>query len=214
MAIKSWSYSQLSGYEQCPHAHMYRRVVKMPEPTSWHLTNGNYVHSLAENFLLGKIEEVPKELAKFSKEFIKLREHKAIAEEAIVLDNTWQLLGNEEAWMSEDAWLRLKIDATVNSNYLIDFKTGKKYDDHIKQGRLYSNVKMMLDKSIDEIDVEFWYVGIGDVATYTFYRKDLDADIADWERRVAIMHADETYKPTPHQWCRNCYVKEFCNAYE
>jgi hypothetical protein len=212
--IKSWSYSQLSSYEQCPHAHMYKRIVKLPEPPSWHLTNGNYVHSLAENYLLGRIEELPKELSKFKNEFANLKSSGAIPEQALVLDSTWSLIGGEEAWKHENAWLRLKIDATVGDDFLIDFKTGKVYPDHVKQAKLYSNVKMMLDMHLDEVTVEFWYLNSGEVVDFTFYRADLDVDIADWERRVSIMHNDETYIPTPHQWCRNCYVKEFCNAYE
>jgi len=71
---KNWSYSQLSMYEQCPHAHMYRKIVKLKEEPSWHLTNGNYVHKLAENYLLGIIKEIPKELGKFRKEFANLLE--------------------------------------------------------------------------------------------------------------------------------------------
>ena len=55
MKIKSWSYSQLSSYEQCPHQHMYKKIVKLPEPESYALTNGNRIHTLAEDYLTGKL---------------------------------------------------------------------------------------------------------------------------------------------------------------
>lgn len=211
MKQQSWSYSRLTDYEMCPHAHMYRRIVKLPEPESWYLTNGKFVHSLAENYLLGKIEEVPKELIKFKSEFENLRKHKAIPEQEIVLNDSWVNIPN--GWESPDAWLRMKIDARVG-NYLVDFKTGKKYDSHIGQARLYANALMMIDEQIDSVDVEMWYLGLGEVTSYEFTRYTLKSDIADWERRVNIMFADTAFEPTPHQYCRNCYVKDMCTAYD
>lgn len=208
---KSWSYSQLSGYEMCPHAHMYRKVVKLKEPPSWHLSNGNYVHKLAENYLLGKIKELPKELRLFKKEFANLLEAKAAPEEEFVLDKDWQLMKN--AWKSPNAWLRSKLDARID-NYIIDFKTGKVYDAHVGQGRLYANIYMMINPDVDEVDIEFWYLTSGTVTNFTFYRKDLERDVKAWNDRVAIMHNDITYNPTPHQYCRNCYVKDMCNSYD
>lgn len=208
---KSWSYSQLSGYEQCPHAHMYRKVVKLPEPKSWHLTNGNYVHKLAENFLLGKIKELPKELSEFRPEFNALLKANAKPEEEFVFNNKWELL--EDGWSNPDAWLRSKLDARID-NYIIDFKTGKIYPSHEAQGRLYANAFMMCNPDVDEVDIEFWYLSSGQVTSFQHKREQLEDDIAEWERRVKILHTDTEFKPTPHQYCRNCYVKHLCNAYD
>lgn len=214
MTTKSWSYSQLSAYEQCPHKWMYQRIVKLPEAPSWHLTNGNYVHSLAENFLKGKIDEVPKELSKFTKEFKNLKAANAVAEQPIVLRSDWSYLGGEEAWASKEAWLRMKIDASIGDDYLIDFKTGKKYDEHVKQAKLYANTRLMLDMHQHDVTVEFWYLNSGEVVDYTFTRDSLDSDIADWEARVTTMHNDTEFKPKVHEWCKYCYVKHLCTAYE
>lgn len=214
MTTKSWSYSQLSAYEQCPHKWMYQRIVKLPEPPSWHLANGNYVHSLAENFLKGKIAELPKELSKFTKEFNNLRRAEAASETPIVLRNDWSYLGGEEAWGSKEAWLRLKIDASHGDDYLVDFKTGKKYDEHEKQAKLYANTMLMMNKNQHDVTVEFWYLNSGEVVDYTFTRDSLDSDIADWEARVATMHSDTEFKPRVHEWCKFCYVKHLCTAYE
>jgi hypothetical protein len=190
---------------------MYRKVVKLPEPISYHLANGVAVHSFAENYLLGKIPSLPPVLGKFRKEFQALLDAGALPEEEFVLNRDWQLI--PDGWLSKDAWLRLKLDARID-NFIVDFKTGKKYDDHANQGRLYANVLMMLNPDYDEVDVEFWYLNSGEVVSHTFYCKDLLDDKFKWEARVNKLHSDTEFKPTPHEYCKYCYVKHLCNAYQ
>ena len=72
---------------------------------------------------------------------------------------------------------------------------------------------LMIDNTIDEVDIEMWYLESGDVRSWTFTRETLEADVADWERRVEIMHNDTTFEPTPHKYCGNCYVKHLCTSY-
>ena len=73
---------------------------------------------------------------------------------------------------------------------------------------------MILNPDVNEVDVEFWYLNNGQVVDYTFNRENLAEDIANWERRASIMHNDTTYNPTPHEYCKYCYVKHLCNSYE
>jgi hypothetical protein len=168
---------------------------------------------MAEQYLLGNYDHLPPSLSKFKNEFANLKKHGAKAEEAFVLNIDWDYMGGEDAWMHNQAWLRLKLDARVD-NYIVDFKTGKVYDDHINQGRLYADVHMMLNSDVDEVDVEFWYLNSGEIVSHTFNRWDLESHIKDWNRRVDVMHSDTTFTPTPHEYCKYCYVKEMCNAYK
>lgn len=213
MKIKSWSYSQLSSYEQCPHQHMYKRIIKLPEPPSYALTNGVRIHQLAEDYLTGKLIELPDELARFNNEFNNLKAAGAQAELAQTYDVNWKLITSENAWDCDEAWLRLKIDAAI-PGLLIDFKTGKQYPEHKKQGQLYADAAMMNDGSIDEIDVEFWYLNSGKVVSHVFNREGLDARIKEWKHKVLAMHNDDTFTPRQHEWCKYCYVKQFCPAYK
>lgn len=207
--VKSWSNSVLNLYEQCAFKYMCVKIAKIPEPQSYHLTKGIAAHSIAENYLLGKIADIPFDLTKFAREFRKLRELGAKPEEAFTLNNKWELI--PDGWRDKDAWLRLKLDARID-NYMVDFKTGKHYDDHKHQAKLYSNAMMMVEPSYDEVEIEFWYLHSGIVKTYEFHRKDLTADIESWEKRVDKMHNDTTFDPTPNEWCKYCHFINICPA--
>lgn len=207
--VKSWSNSVLNLYEQCAFKYMCEKVAKIASPESYHLSKGLAAHNVAEQFLLGKIEDVPYELTKFTKEFRKLRELGAKPEEAFVLDSDWRHI--PDGWRAKNAWLRLKLDARIG-NYVVDFKTGKHYDDHIHQAKLYANAMMMVDSSYDEIEVEFWYLFTGNVKSYVFTRDNLETDIAQWEERVEKMHNDIIFEPKPNEYCKYCHVRDICPA--
>jgi hypothetical protein len=192
---------------------MYQRIVKLPEPSSYHLTRGNAIHKVAEEYLLGQFEDVPIVLSKFATEFKNLRSKGAIPEQALVLKNDWSLLGGEEVWTDPQAWLRLKIDAKLD-NYLVDFKTGKQYEEHKEQGKLYATVEMAIT-GVEEVDVEFWYLDSGAVSDpLTFYRKNMQQYIDEYNSAVFTMHNDTTFEPKVNQWCKYCYVKHLCTAYK
>lgn len=205
--IKSWSYSSLKSYEGCPHAWMYRRIIKKPEPKSIYLIRGESVHKLAEDYLNHVHADLPLALTMFKKEFATLRERNAIAEEEIVLTDKWEHL--PDGWSHDEAWLRLKTDARLD-NFIIDFKTGKYYESHDEQARLYANALLCLHPEWNDIDVEFWYLESGMVKSYRFVREDLADHIADWNERVKRMMEDETFAPTEHEYCKYCYVKSVC----
>jgi CRISPR/Cas system-associated exonuclease Cas4 (RecB family) len=203
---KSWSNSTLGLYEQCPHKYMYSKIAKIPEPVSYALTKGLAAHSIAENYLLGKIDEIPMVLNKFAKEFNKLRELKAIPEESLSFNDKWEFI--PDGWSHPETWLRMKLDARVD-NFLVDFKTGKHYDEHKHQARLYANAHM-LRTSDKETTVEFWYLVSGEVKTYEFDSSTLEEDKRHWQERVDTMMNDTTFEPKKNDWCKYCHVKHLC----
>lgn len=210
--VKSWSISQLNLYDQCPEKYKYVKIDKKEEPKSVHLQRGLDVHSLAEEYVKAKGEmNVPKELVKLSKYMKALVKHNSVSEEKIVLNNKWEHIPGD-SWFSPEAWLRIILDARVD-NLLIDFKTGKQYDSHIRQARLYANCYMCIDETYDEIDVEYWYVDTGKTSLYTFYRKDLEQHKKEWEDKVNIMHNDTVYAPKQNQYCKYCHFIDICTLF-
>ena len=212
MKIKSWSLSALNLYTQCPLKYRYVRIDKREEPPSYALQNGIAVHAKAEYYLRGEIESIPKELIKFSNEFKNLKRMNALPEEAIVLDNQWQIIQDDGAWTCDDAWLRMKIDARID-NYIVDFKTGRHYDDHEDQANLYATALLLNAPEIDSVDVEFWYLNSGEVWSYEFTQLQALESKVKWEEKVKIMHNDEEFKPTKNLWCKYCHFKPECPIY-
>jgi CRISPR/Cas system-associated exonuclease Cas4 (RecB family) len=185
---------------------MYTKIGKIPEPTSYALIKGLAAHTIAEDFLLNEIEEPPLVLSKFTKEFIKLRELGAEAEEAITFNNKWEFI--PDGWTHPEAWLRMKLDARIG-NYIVDFKTGRHYDDHKHQARLYANTHMMRTNDT-EVTVEFWYLKDGEVKTYEFDNSTLEEDKKHWQDRVDVMMNDTVFEPKKNDYCKYCYVKHLC----
>jgi CRISPR/Cas system-associated exonuclease Cas4 (RecB family) len=185
---------------------MYQKIAKIPEETSYAMLMGLAAHTAAEKYLLGEIKELPAVLSKFTNEFTKLRELGAIPEEALVFNKNWELIPN--GWSHEDAWLRMKLDARID-NYIVDFKTGRHYDDHKHQARLYANTHMMHTGDM-EVTVEFWYLKSGEVKTYEFDNSTLEEDKQHWQERVDAMTNDTEFKPKKNEYCKYCYVKHLC----
>jgi CRISPR/Cas system-associated exonuclease Cas4 (RecB family) len=208
---KSWSYSTLNLYKQCPQKYKYVKIDKLPEKPSYHLQKGIQTHNVAEEYLLGNIKDVPPVLRKFRSEFENLRKAGALAEEAIVLNKDWKPLESDDPWKDPNAWFRAKIDARID-DFIIDFKTGRHYAEHINQAKLYANIQLLRSKA-DHITVEFWYVNSGDVFMYTFYRNDLEEHIKEWEDKVNIMHNDTEFKPKKNEYCKYCDFMAICPAY-
>ena len=210
--VKTWSLSSLQSYETCPQKWYEERFGGHERTSSPALERGVAVHAKAEQYLLGNVTGMPKDMAKFSTEFVNLKKHNAIAEEEWCLDRHWQPVAN--GWSHPDTWLRAKGDARVG-NFIVDLKTGRQYEDkHRDQAKLYSNILMCYEPTFDEVDVEFWYLDSGKTASYKFFRTSLEADIEVWEARVSRMFRDKHFLPSENQYCKWCAFNESCELFK
>lgn len=208
--VKSWSLSSLQLYEQCPLKYYYEKIEKRSQEPSDALLRGIHIHKLAEHYILGDIIGMPNELKKFAVEFRNLKKHGAIAEENLTLDKHWQPV--EDGWSKSETWLRAKTDARVD-NWVCDFKTGRKYDKHEDQARLYSNI-LMKYYDYDYVDVEFWYLDKGDVGAYSFSRETLDQDIEMWEERSSKLFLEKNWHPKQNEYCKWCSHQKDCDLFK
>ena len=72
--INNWSYTKLIDYEQCPYRVKLKHIDKVPEERAEAAERGTTIHQLAEDFVRGKLKDLPSELRHFAAEFAVLRD--------------------------------------------------------------------------------------------------------------------------------------------
>lgn len=205
-ALLPWSYSKLSEYEKCPRKAFYRYVERLPEGKSDALDRGNRVHAELETwakggFLQHKLNPAWRRFAKEAKR-MKLPE-----QPDVVVEQMWRFndaLQPVEA-KAPDEWLRVKCDLAVPGLHLIvDHKTGKKYPEHKHQGTLYGVSYLAMFPQAPGVDVEFWYVDLGDVGSMRVERNDVARVLAETKIKVRDMIEDVEFRPNPTRLCDWC----------
>ncbi len=217
--IKAWSHSREGNYEKCHFRAKLLYVNKLEEPrrplkegqTEYANDRGSRIHEAAELFVKGGVELIP-ELKKFAPEFIKLRELYAAGKVSLegdwAVDKDWSPV----AWMSEDVWLRLKLDAMVTMDptwaVIIDYKTGKRSGNEIKhagQVQLYVVAVLMRFPDIERITGELWYIDQNELVSWEYTRESGMKFFKAWNKKGIAITTETEFKPNPNrfscQWC-------------
>ncbi len=171
------------------------------------MARGTYIHKLAENYLKGMIRELPKELHKFSVQFLLLRDAAARGEA------TWTFDENYEPCelFAREAYVRVKTDAhvlNVESGVMrvIDYKTGriKPYNEQKELYAFAAFARFGTDQ-VKAVQVELWFLDHGGPPSKeTFAAWQLGDLRKTWNKRVAKMQADERFDPRPSNFCNWC----------
>ena len=215
--ITAWSYSRWRDYEQCPAKAKYKHIDRIKEPGSKAMDRGSDIHKSAENFVKGLAKTLCAELKNFAAHIRKLKKDNAEAEGEWAFSAGWRSM---VSWFSGMAWCRIKIDVFALSKdrkrfRVVDYKTGRIYDDNIEQTELYAlgAFKNPALNEIEAVDVELWYVdqpiqiGVNPVVK-TFPRTEEPALEALWEKRTKAMFMDRRFAPRPNDKCRWCWFRK------
>ena len=217
--LKTWSYSRLTVFEQCPYRAKLQYLDKIPEParplppgkTEHANDRGTRLHDAAEMYVKGDVELLP-ELSKFAAEFASLkelrREGKASLEGEWGFDRSWNPVG----WYSDDVWGRVKLDAMVTIDdthaVIIDYKSGKRQGNEVKhaeQCQLYGLATLDRNPKLEKITVELWYLDIDDHVPVVYDANDLYVKRKGFtERALALTDATEFPKKPSIFNCRWC----------
>lgn len=207
--VTAWSYSRYSDYKTCPAKFMYKHLMKLPDPGNAAMNRGNVVHKLAEDYVRGKCDLAP-ELKGVETEINHLKDNFATVEQNWGFRKDWSWTGTPN-WFGSDVWLRVKVDAVViyddDTCLLADWKTGKKYYTNEEQVELFSASAFMRYPTITHVDTRLWYTDAepdDNEVQREYTRKEGEAIMRDWDKRVAPMFKDRRFAPTPNQWCGRC----------
>jgi CRISPR/Cas system-associated exonuclease Cas4 (RecB family) len=246
----AWSFSRFCDYRECPAKAAYKHIDKLDNTdfraqeyatdklTMERLTGkvktlpantepmikGSVVHALAENFNNGKLKNLPSELSTFKDEFKQLKKFKVINERQWAFDEKW----NPVEWFSKSAWLRVMVDAHLQSGpgkfRIIDYKTGKaptepgrgtpswnnaKYYQHEEQREIYAVAVFVMYTDCEEVTAEHWYVDAGVEYKNVYNRKaDFERLKTKWAKEVRSMMNDRSFVPKPSpSACKFCSFK-------
>lgn len=210
--LKSWSYSALKVFEQCPYRSYIAKVKKIQEESGPAAERGTMIHQQAEDYVNGTLGEFPDTLIKFKSEFEELREGFANAE--VELEGEWgfDLNWNPVGWMEKATWARIKLDALVHQDEtcvrVIDYKTGKKFGNeigHSQQALLYAIATFLRFPDVQFAQTELWYLDLGETTVKSFTRDQAMQFMPTWHKRAVEMTTCDDFSPTPSKdacrWC-------------
>ena len=212
--VKTWSYSALKVFEECPQRTYLSRVEKQPEKSSAALDRGNAIHTLAEDYVQGVIDEMPKELKNHKKDFERLRQ--LYADGIVEVEGDWavDLEWQPTGWFDDDCWGRIKLDVFVRedetSARVIDHKTGKKYPiPHTSQAQQYCIASFLRYPELQFIQAEFWYLDIKDETQHklikSYTRDQAMLFLPKLNERALAMTTCKEFLPKPSKYtCKWC----------
>jgi CRISPR/Cas system-associated exonuclease Cas4 (RecB family) len=205
--IKQWSYSLWKTYGTCPRKVKYNKIDGIREPASPQMQRGTDIHQEAEDYVKGLLEAVPASLKLFKKEMRHLVKVRAIPEEAFAFTRDWV----RTTWDDPAAWVRAKVDVrhmrSPRHAVVIDYKTGKVYEENRKQLSFYALLVMLAYPEIDVVDTALWYLDQGPQHNQedSYTRDELEDMKAAWAQAPAHLLHDTVFAPRPGMHCRWCF---------
>ena len=209
--LTNWSYKKLKMYRACPYSVYLKYVLRLPAPPpnpkfEEKRQRGIIFHDTME-LVINEGAPLPKLAEPFEEIVCNYIEIGATAEQDEFFDNRWR---PHQGW--EGHWLIVKKDvrAVVPGEYVLvaDWKTGKKHGnelDHFEQMKLYAVSEYVKDPGYPEYAVELQYVDQLDTWAHSFKPRELEKAWADFDKDVAVMMNDTTFRPKPSVYtCRYC----------
>lgn len=226
--LQSWSYSVYSKYIQCPLQIFFSHVikVKMPEePKGKPLIHGDEVHQEAQRYVVGsgRAPKLSSDLVNVKARLDELRKAQARGEQKWAFTAGWALT----TWYGDGAWLRVIVDAIAEMLKpapfvdIVDYKTGKLYDDHKQQRSLYGLAALQLvhigqlagGAPDTKVRVQHIYTDLStatklETATEEYTMKDRASLVREWKLRIKQMMSDTAFRPKVGPHCSYCKFRK------
>lgn len=217
--LTAWSYSRWADYEQCPLKFKLKHLDRIKEPGSPQMQRGSDIHKEGELYLTDpKKRKVPVSYANFEAQMKQLKTLNPRCELQLGFTEQWKPANGGPrdplGWFAKDTWLRIVMDVDVryadHTADIIDFKTGRMYDTNEHQVELFSTAPFMEDPAITNVTTRLWYLDVpkDNEVIREYSRKDAEAIMRDWTKRVRPMFNDRRFAPKPNPKCRWCHFRK------
>jgi len=202
-----WSYSSISTYRECPAKWKFSYIDNRPWEPSAAMARGTRLHSMAEDYVRGKITYVPTEVKRIGPLLEQLIHLKAQPEVTWLLDRQWNPTNDPS-----QAWVKAIVDVHYVLNdvlYVKDYKSGQMYDSHREQLELYGIIGLKIYPEVKRVETSAVYIDTGhEGMDGSLIPAMLPRTIERWEKDAIMMMADENYEPRPGNACRWCEYKK------
>jgi CRISPR/Cas system-associated exonuclease Cas4 (RecB family) len=200
----SWSHSKLGKYERCPAVKKFQYDLKVEVTVEKHPAafRGVHMHKELEEHLGGEQLTMPEWIRPHQPHL----EHLVRGEKEfkLCLDKDWRPTSEEE----RD--LICILDVLVidgGTAQVVDYKSGKRYDNHQEQLELYCLAALCALLSLERVEGRCYYLDEkpGSWGKPVFLdRSHIEATRKRWDDRVAMMNADTECAPRSGYYCRWC----------
>lgn len=213
--ITNWSASSLAQFEKCPHFLYLSRILRSPRPEpapDSPLVRGTQIHELAERYVRGEMQDLPRQLAKFGEQFMDLR---ALHEEGKVkCEEDWGFtrLWESTEYLGKNCWALIKCDAVVElgdgSVEIIDYKTGKSMGKEVTHGwqmQIYAAAGVAQYPEAKLIKTSLWYLDEGKTKSKTYTPEQVMVLRERLNARADKLTGAVAFPPKPNRNnCRYC----------
>lgn len=202
---RRWSYSSLSCYENCPRQWYHSYIEHLPTPEHPAAMRGTRMHRECENYLLGKMPEVPYDSRKIKKMLEEFKAKQVQSEAVWLVDDTWSPVGDPR-----QAWVKAIIDVhhvEGSTLFVHDFKSGREYPEHRGQLELYGTIGLQIYPEVKRVEFSAIYIDTGHTSNEGALLRGVMADHKrrSWSDRAIRLMVDTEYLPTPGAFrCRYC----------
>lgn len=203
------SYSGYTTYLGCPSAFQRKYITKEkcgPKPTretAPGMYRGTDMHNAVEDLLLGNRNDLPKDLKDYLGFTLGLRELGAKPELAFAFNAQWELVDFDDP----TAEIRGFLDCHLAGDpqlIVYEWKSGKRYDDHVTQRNLYGLAGLLINPSYETVRVitVYWDQGFNEETTY--HRAMLATYKWMWGKNINKVKPPQPYPMRPSWKCRTC----------
>lgn len=213
--VKTWSFSSLTKFEQCPYAVYLGKIEGFKEPAGPAADRGSRIHSELEDYVQGVTGKFPSDVHKNLRDYAdamraEFDEGQIEIEQEWTFDKEWNICEPK----TPAVWAIFKCDVVKHESdtsiRIIDWKSGKIFGNELKhgtQGMFYAIAALLRYASVEYVQVDFAYVDHGQVVTRsTMTRNELPHFLPRLTKRALQMTQAAHFPPNPSKhncrWCR------------
>jgi CRISPR/Cas system-associated exonuclease Cas4 (RecB family) len=215
IGIQQLSHSRMKTHEQCPRKARYKFIDKLKEPSSEAMDRGSRVHKELEDWLAGELGTLRSEVqVPTTGVYAAIR-----SKVAELIADGYDVSPERQAaftvdwepcpWFGPQVFMRVVYDwEAVKDQHavLCDYKTGKMYDDHEQQAKLYA-LGAFKEHKVNAVEVVFYYIDQCMMKVFKYTRDDefgLQAGVMERANRVRM---DRLFPTNPSWKCKYCHFR-------